>query len=386
MNKIPLVRDTISKVELDLLSDWIKTYPRLTKGELTKQFEDEWSKWLGVKYSVFVNSGSSANLAIIYSLLLSKKMKNNKIIVPSISWVTTVSPIIQLGLKPILCECDKETLGLDIEDLETLFIKESPAAIMLVHVLGIPNKMNEIKALCEKYKVIILEDSCESVGSEYYGKKTGSFGLMSSFSFYFGHHISTIEGGMVCTNNKELYNILQSIRSHGWVRDVNEQTQNDWLENYNIDDFKKQYTFVYPGFNLRATDLQAYIGIEQIKKIDEISKIRNKNYNLYKKYIDHNMCKISEDENIFISNFAYPVISRNIKNIINNLKKNNIETRPLIAGNIGKQPFWSNLYGAQEFQYADIVDKLGIYLPNNHEITTEEVKFICNIINNSKGE
>jgi CDP-6-deoxy-D-xylo-4-hexulose-3-dehydrase len=159
---IPLVRDTISKSNIDNLIDWLNTNPILTKNKLTVEFEKEWSSYLGCKYSVYVNSGSSANLAMIYSLIQSKRLKNNTVIVPAVSWTTTVTPVIQFGLQPILCECDKETLGIDIEHLEKLFIEHKPSALVLVHVLAFPCKMDEILHLCEKYDVILLEETEDS--------------------------------------------------------------------------------------------------------------------------------------------------------------------------------------------------------------------------------
>ena len=158
--RIPLVKDTINKEDIDNLIKWLSQNPRLTKGELTPIFEKKWSEWLGVKYSVFLNSGSSANLAMIYSLIISNKLKNKKIIVPSVSWVTTVTPAIQLGLEPIMCDCDKDDLGLDIDHFKLLVEKHKPSCVILVHVLGIPNKMNEIIEICEQNNIILLEDTC----------------------------------------------------------------------------------------------------------------------------------------------------------------------------------------------------------------------------------
>lgn len=378
---INLVKDTIDSRDIDQLAEWLKTYPRLTKGELTIEFEKRWSNWLDTKYSVFINSGSSANLAIFYALILSGRLRNKKIILPSISWVTTISPAIQFGLEPILCDTDQQTLGLDIDHLEHLFKTENPSAVMLVHVLGIPNKMNEILDLCKKYDVILLEDSCESVGSTYYGTKTGNFGLASSFSFYFGHHLSTIEGGMICTNDEEFYNILLSIRSHGWIRDLMPEYQEEWLRGHNISEFKKMYTFIYPGFNLRSTDLQAFLGINQMNKLDMIVSKRHINYELYKNNIQKNELKIKDDESVYISNFAYPIVSENAEVIVQELKKNQIETRPLIAGNIANQPFWVDIYGKQKFPNADKIDMYGFYVPNNHEMNQSEILFVCDVIN-----
>jgi len=381
MKHIKLVNDTINSEDISELIEWLKTNPKLTKGNLTVRFEDEWSKWLNRKYSVFLNSGSSANLAMIYSLLISKKLKNNKIILPTVSWVTTVTPAMHFGMEPILCECDKDTLGVDIEYLEDLFKKHNPSILMIVHVLAFPNKMAEIINLCNQYDVILLEDSCESIGSTYNDVKTGNFGLMSSFSFYYGHHMSTIEGGMVSTDNEELYNILLSIRAHGWDRDFNKELQNDFRTKNNVTDFKALYTFYYPGFNLRSTDLQAFIGLNQIKKIDNFSKIRNKNYQIYNSKIKNNFWKIKKLDNCFYSNFAYPIITPNIENLSQELIKNNVECRPLVCGSIGLQPFWKNYYGQQNFNFGDIVHNYGLYLPNNQDIKEQEIDFICDIVN-----
>jgi len=381
MNKIHLVKDTINKNDINLLIEWLKTDPILTKNKLTVEFENNFSKYQNRKYSVFLNSGSSANLAMIYSLLMSGKLKSKNIIVPAVSWTTTVSPIIQFGLTPILCECDNETLGLDIDNLKILIKQYTPSVLILVHVLGFPNKMKEIQELCSQNNIILLEDSCESVGSTYNDIKTGSFGFMSSFSFYYGHHLSTIEGGMVCTDNFEIYNILKSIRAHGWDRDLDEPFKSKIKSDFNIDSFKDLYTFYFPGFNLRSTDLQAFIGINQLNKVDDIVKKRNLNYLLYENLIKNDYWKISKFENCFISNFAYPIIHPKRKQIVEELIKNNIECRPLICGSIGQQPYWINMFGKQSFPFADIVDDFGLYVPNNPDLKEEEIKFICDIIN-----
>jgi CDP-6-deoxy-D-xylo-4-hexulose-3-dehydrase len=378
---IKLVKDTIDFDDISKLIDWLKTNPRLTKGDLTLEFEKKWSKWLGVKYSVFVNSGSSANLAAIYSLILSKKMKNNKIIVPAVSWVTTVTPAIQLGLTPIMCDCDKDNLGLDINHLKQLIKDESPSAIILVHVLGYPNHMNDIIELCKENDIILIEDTCESIGSEYNNKKLGTFGDMSTFSFYFGHHMSTIEGGMVSTDDEDLYHILLSIRSHGWDRDLPTKKQEDLREKYKINNFRALYTFYYPGFNLRATDLQAFIGLNQMEKLDMIVKNRNKNYLKYKKEIKNDFWPISEPEGAYVSNFSYPIITKNIDKLINELSKNNIECRPLICGSINEHPFWYERYGKQELNNSKIVHEYGLYIPNNHQMTDDEINKVIKIVN-----
>lgn len=381
MKSIKLVNDTIDESDIKGLIGWLETNPRLTKGNLTIEFEKKWSDWLGTKHSVYLNSGSSANLAMVYSLMVSNRLKNKKIILPSVSWTTTVTPAIHLGLEPILCEADRETLGVDVEHLESLFKEHDPAALMIVHVLAFPNKMKEIVDLCDRYGVILLEDSCESIGSTYSGKKTGTFGLMSSFSFYYGHHMSTIEGGMVCTDDEEIYRILLSIRSHGWDRDFDPAYQKQLREKYQVSDFRAFYTFYYPGFNLRSTDLQAFIGLSQIDKIDEFCKKRSENFKVYQSLVNNQYWKISEDESSFYSNFAYPVITPRVEELAAELISNGVECRPLVCGSIGMQPYWKDMYGETSFDFADKVHKYGLYVPNNQDISVDEIKFICEIIN-----
>lgn len=378
---ITLVKDTINENHIKNLINWLKTNPKLTKGILTDEFEKKWSEWLGVKYSVYLNSGSSANLAMIYSLLLSNKLNNNKIIVPSVSWVTTVSPAMQLGLEPIMCDCDENNLGLDINHLKELVIEHKPSSIILVHVLGIPNQMDEILKICNENNILLLEDTCESVGSEYNGKKLGTLGLMSSFSFYFGHHISTIEGGMVCTDDEDFYHILLSIRSHGWDRDLPESKKQSIREQYSVGDFRALYTFYYPGFNLRSTDLQAFIGINQMETINEIVLKRKNNFDLYNKLIKDSVWKISPPKNSYVSNFAYPLITKKIDKLVSELQKNNVECRPLICGSMTEQPFWYEKYGKTLLPNATKVHNFGLYLPNHSELTEDDIIFICDIVN-----
>jgi CDP-6-deoxy-D-xylo-4-hexulose-3-dehydrase len=380
---IKLVKDTINFDDVSNLVEWLKTNPRLTKGDLTVEFEKKWSEWLGVKYSVFVNSGSSANLAGIYSLILSEKMRNKKIVVPAVSWVTTVTPAIQLGLDPIMCDCDENNLGLNIDHLKQIIKDENPSAIILVHVLGIPNNLDEIISLCKENDILLIEDTCESIGSKYNGKKLGTFGDLSTFSFYFGHHMSTIEGGMVSTNDEDLYHILLSIRSHGWDRDLPQKKQVELREKYNINNFRSLYTFYYPGFNLRSTDLQAFIGLEQLKKLDMIVENRNKNFLRYKNEIKNPEWNIQEPNGSFVSNFSFPIITKNITKLVEELTNNHIECRPLICGSINEHPFWYERYGLCDLPKAKRVLVYGIYLPNNHEMTEEELNKVIEIVNNN---
>ena len=376
---ITLVKDTIDNKDIDRLIDWLKTYPRLTKGLVTLEFEAKFSKWLGRKYSVFCNSGSSANLLMLS--VLKEKYGSKKVVVPSVAWSTDLAPVIQLGLQPILCDCNMKDLAVDLEHLEKIFTEESPDALLLVSALGLVPDMNKIVELCSKYDVILLEDTCESMGCEFVNRKLGTFGIMSSFSTFFGHHISTIEGGLISTDDKELYELLVSIRSHGWARDLSVETQLNLLEEWNVSEFDSLYTFYYPGFNMRSTDLQAYIGLAQVDKLDDWGRKRLTNFNLYQELIENDYWKPDIDLNHFVSNFAYPIIHPNRNIIVENLRKNDVEVRPLICGSMGTQPFYVKKYGRLELPNVSVVDKYGFYVPNHPTLTYDEIELICNIVN-----
>ena len=376
---IKLVNDTINNSDIDKLIEWLSTYPRLTKGELTTQLEEKWSKWLGTKNTVFCNSGSSANLLMLWALVEAGRIKkDSKIVVPSVAWATDLSPIIQLGMTPILCDSNLEDLSVDLNHLEKIFKETKPEVLLLVSVLGLVPKMGMIKALCDKYNVILLEDTCESMGSEWGTKKLGTFGLMSSFSTYFGHHISTIEGGFVSTNDKELYEVLKSIRSHGWDRDASPEYSKELRNKWKTSDFDALYTFYHSGFNLRSTDLQAFIGLGQIDKLDDICKKRNKNFKIYQKELVDISPSIIERG--FISNFAYPIIHECKDIIVTKLQKEDIEVRPMICGSMGTQPFYVKNYGRKSLPNSSIIDKHGFYVPNHPELKKEDILKITSII------
>ena len=381
MDKIYLVKDTIDKNDIDKLIDWLKTYPRLTKGPVTLELEEKYSNWLGRKYSVYVNSGSSANLIMLSALQQGKYLKNNKVVVPSVAWATDLAPVMQLGLKPILCDSNKRDLSVDLVHLEKIFKEESPSTLMFVSVLGLVPEMDKVVELCEKYDVILLEDTCESMGCKYKQVKLGTFGKMSSFSTFFGHHISTIEGGFVSTDDKDLYDILISIRAHGWDRDLDTEKQIELQRDWDVSTFNALYTFYYQGFNVRATDLQAYIGLSQIDKLDGWGLKREYNYLTYQKLVKNNYWKPSTELSDFNSNFAYPVIHPNRDKIVKELEKNGVEVRPMICGSMGTQPFYVKEYGKLELPNVTEIDRYGFYVPNNPHITDDEIVFISNIIN-----
>ena len=381
---IKLVSDTINKDDINSLIEWLSQdeIPRLTKGDLTVELENKWANKIGTKYSVFVNSGSSSILLTLAALKHTNRLKNNKIVVPSLSWATDLSSPILLGLEPILCDCNLNDLSCDLDLLEEIFKKESPSTLILVSVLGLVPNMGRVVELCDKYDVILLEDVCESMGSKYKDKYLGKFGLASFFSMYFVHHLSTIEGGFINTDDEDFYYTLLMMRSHGWARDLPIHIQNEYQSKYNINAFDNLYNFYLPGMNLRSTDLQAYIGLRAIDKLDNFSKIRNSNFNHYINNIKNNKLDIQVNSSDFVSNFAMPVVSKNKENILHNLLKNNIECRPLIAGNLANKPFWYENFTKPELKNCELIDQYGFYIPNHQDLTTDDLNKIIEIVNN----
>jgi len=382
--KYHLAEDTINRKDIDQLIDWLKSYPHLTKGKLTLQFEEKWNQWLGCKYSVFCNSGSSANLLMFYTLLLSGRLKNKKVVVPSVGWATTIAPAIQFGFEPLLCEADPDTFGLDLKHLKVLLEEHEPSTVMLVQVLGVPHKMKELLALKEKYGFILLEDACAAIGSSTHGRKIGTFGDMASFSFYFGHQISTIEGGMISTNDKEFQNLLLMSRSHGWGKDLDVQTHEALVKEHQIDDFQKPFIFYEPGFNLRSTDLNAFIGLGQLDKLEWIIQRRHENHLLYQKYLgdkfDTQQWNNSEAK---ISSISFGLVAETIEQriaIVNALTENGIETRLFSAGNLGLHPFWVKRYGRSDFPVANRIHDCGLFLPNHPVLKPEDIEFISQVV------
>ena len=383
MKRIDLIQDTIDNQDIDNLIDWLKDYPRLTKGTKTIEFENKWSEWLGSKYSVFVNSGSSANLLMLYALKILNKMKNNKVCVPSLCWATDLAPVLQFDMQPLLIDCNLDNLSVDLIHLEEVFKTEQPSVLILVSVLGLSPDMELIIELCKKYDVILLEDNCESQGTKFKGTKLGNFGLMSSFSTYFGHTMSTIEGGLISTNDDEIYNTLLQLRSHGWDRDLSSEKQQELREEWGVSDFSALYTFYVPGFNVRSTDLQAQIGIKQLDKVDGMINNRYENFLYYKSKLEGKTWFPKTFDDSYTSNFAIPVITKTPEDketLIKELGENNIACRPLISGSMGTQPFYKKLYGENKLPKCSIIDERGVYVPNHDKMTKEDIDRVCNIL------
>jgi len=386
---ITLTENTINQDDIIHLVQWLLGNPTLTQGDRVKEFEAAFAKKMGINHAVFVNSGSSANLLMLYALkhVLGEKLDkdpNYKIVIPSLSWATDLAPAIQLGLEPILVDCNMDDLSVDLDHLESIFEKEQPQALILVSILGLVPDMEKIVELCNKYQVNLLEDVCESLGSKYQGQSLGSFGLMSSFSFYYSHHISTIEGGMITTNNEIVYYLLLMLRSHGWGRDLTPEIRQNLKEIANVDDLKEKFTFYVPGFNFRSTELQAVIGLEQLNKLDYIISTRHRNYIEYIKLLPDILWVPQYRSDDIVSNFGMPIISKYKDLIVEALAENEIECRPLICGSLGQQPMWKRFNGKSTLlTNSDEINKNGIYIPNHSQITFDDIDEICGVIKES---
>ena len=344
---------------------------KITSGPKTLEFQNKFSKKIKTNYSLLVNSGSSANLLAMQCLInpyRKKRLKiGDEILIPSLCWSTSLWPIIQSGLKPKFVDVEKETLNLDLNDLRKKISKNSKG-IMLVHVLGNCTNMNELMNIIKKYNLILVEDTCESLGTTYKNKYLGTFGEFSSFSFYSSHQISSGEGGMICCKYEEDFEIIKSLRAHGWSRGL----KNEKKIAKNNKQLDKRFIFYNSGFNLRSTDISASIGLSQFKDLDKFMKVRRTNRNLiiktFEKYRINNFFNIiKENEYVKPSWFGIPIlISKKLKKdkIINNLEKKGVETRPIISGNFLKQPSIKkyNLNRKMKMKNAEYINQKGFFI------------------------
>ncbi|MDO8461995.1 MAG: DegT/DnrJ/EryC1/StrS family aminotransferase, partial [Deltaproteobacteria bacterium] len=272
---------------------------------------------------------------------------------------------------------------LDLNHLEELLKKPEPSTVLLVQVLGVPHKMNELMALKKKYGFILLEDACAAIGASYRGKKVGTFGDMASFSAYFGHQFSTIEGGLVSTSDKGYSDLLRMLRSHGRSKDLDAQTHQDYIKKYEIDDFHSPFVFFEPGFNVRSTDLQAFIGLGQVDKLDWIVSRRQENHSRYKKHLGEKLTIQKSDPESTICSISFGALASSTeqrRSIVDALVKNGVETRIFSAGNLGLHPFWYNRYGKTSFPMADRIHYCGFFLPNNPSLTPEAIDSISQVV------
>jgi len=370
-----LMDDVISLEQKSEISDFIMSSGRFSQGQLVKQFEEEWSKWQGCKYSVFVNSGSSANFIATHAAML-KHGYHSTWASQACTWSTTVSPAMLSNNSIQLVDVTIPNLGVDLESFESMLGTVRPKFLFLANLLGLPAVNDDLLDICEKNGIVLLEDCCESHGATYKGKKVGNFGIMSTFSFYYGHHMTTIEGGMVCTDDEETYHNLLLLRSHGLLRELPKDAQSG----YDMAD--PSFTFITPGFNVRSTEINALLGLSQLKDLDKHNAIRSSNFEKFVRGIDG-----EKYHNDFItdgnSSFCLPIICKNGNRdeIRSRLGKMGIETRPIIAGNLYEHPFMKSINQFRFDKNARVVHENGFYVGNNHTITQDQVGMLVEELN-----
>jgi CDP-4-dehydro-6-deoxyglucose reductase, E1 len=386
--KFPLMHNNISRNDLDCLIRFLKKdSPKLTQSKNVLEFEKKWSKWLGVKYSVFVNSGSSANLL---SMSILKELYNSgEIIVPSLTWVSDIVSVVKNNFTPVFVDINPKTLCMDENEIFKK-INKNTKAVFITYAQGFNGLSDKLLKFLKKKSIPLIEDVCESHGATYKNKKLGSYGLMSNFSFYYAHHMSTIEGGMICTNNNKIYNILRMMRSHGLARESNDKNL--------IKIYKKKYKelnpefiFPYSGYNVRSTELNAIIGLNQLKNLNSNIKKRNYNHSLFIKLIDKNKFQ-TDFELRGSSNYAFNLILKDkdnklVNKLIHAMTKNKIEYRRGSAGggNQLRQPYLKQFIKKNDwlnFPNTEHIHFYGFYLGNYPSLTRSAIIQLCSIINN----
>ena len=368
--------ENINEDEKKKLADFILSTDKYTQGEHVKKFEEEWSAWQGCKYSVFVNSGSSANLMLAKTVM--DIYGPGGFICQATTWPTNINPALQLKNSTYLQLCDNNlnNFGFDTDKFLNFVKTMRPKYVFLTHVLGFNSATKELLEICYENDIVLIEDCCESHGANFNGTKVGNIGAAGTFSFYYGHHLTTIEGGMVSTNDEQIYHQLLLNRSHGFLREHPDK------DNINTS-CDRRFTFLTDGFNFRNTEINAYLGRLQLPKLDLNIQIRNKNYNYFISKLDKS--KYYTDFNSSgISSFAFPIISKtnNIEDIKNKLTKIGIENRPFIAGNLFRQPYLSGVNMFKNFDTADLIHSNGMYLGNNQFITTDMINKGLEVLNN----
>lgn len=384
--KWPLINDSITKNDRQILSDFCLSAERFTNGKKVKEFEKKWSDWLGVKHSVMVNSGASANYI---QIAIAKHLKGaGEVIVPALSWVSDCSSVLNLGMDLVFVDINIENFSMSVESLKKA-INKNTKAIMLVHGLGFNAINDEIIKLAKDNDILLIEDVCESHGATFKEKRVGSFGDISCFSFYFGHHMTTIEGGMLCTDNDEIYQLCLMFRSHGFTREASNDIQNLYKSKY--PNLNPLFTFSVPGFNMRSTEFNAVLGLEQLKRLDNNIEARRKNFQVWVDNLDKDKYVTSFDMN-GNSNFALPLLIKNksvsIANISSILENAGVEYR---LGTIGggsqlNQPYIinSNYKVVGDTVNAEYITHNSLYIGNHPELTESQIIEICSILNTCK--
>jgi len=370
------------------LCDFIMGASKLSMGVQCRAFEKEFSHYQKSKHCTLFSSGSTANLALVQALINLGKIKQGDLVgVSALTWSTNVMPLIQLGLRVYPIDVELETLNMSSRILkEALKKKPEMKMLFLTNALGFCSDMDKISDLCKERGIVFIEDNCESLGTVYKGKKLGSFGLAGTFSFYVGHHMSTIEGGAVCTNSKRLDTMLKMVRDHGLDRNIDVETQSKLRKKHNLDNFYARFTFYTYGYNLRPTEITGFLGLNQLKYIDKIVQARKSNFlNFISAVDDRYIYPLKYDHIDVLSNFSLPVVCRSKEVLANYLKRfgeNAIEIRPIISGDITRQLIFKKYFKGEKFDIPNTrtIHDLGFYIGNNADLTKEEIGRITSVL------
>ena len=385
---IPLMFNNINKDDLDKLIKFIDSHPpKFTQSSKVEMFEKQWSSWLGVQYSVYVNSGASANLLTM--AVLKHLYGGGEIIVPPLTWISDIASVIQNGFKPVFADINPRTLCMDDEKIIST-ISRRTRAVFITHVQGFNGLTERLLKELEEKNILLIEDVCESHGATFNDKKLGSYGKISNFSYYYAHHMSTIEGGMICTNDIKIYEALRMLRSHGMVREaLNESTINRYISEY--PDLSPDFIFAYPGYNVRNTELGAVIGINQLKRLDENNDKRKKNFKLFLDNLDPSRYR-TDFELDGSCNYAFNLVLKEANTelrdkVEKDIRKANVEFRRGSSGggNQMRQPYLKGIVEDKEWEAYPEVEHIhfyGYYIGNYPDLEEGKILSLCELLNN----
>jgi CDP-6-deoxy-D-xylo-4-hexulose-3-dehydrase len=388
----PLMRNNILRSDVEAVIKFLGSeVPILTQSSEVEAFEQEWCRWLGVEFSVLVNSGSSANLLTIAALR--ETYGTGEIIVPTLTWVSDIASVIQCGFTPVFVDINPRTLGMDTSQVVKK-ITPRTKAIFLTHILGYNALDADLLTESEARQIPLIEDACESYGATFEGRNLGTFGLMSNFSFYYAHHMSTIEGGMICTNESRLYETLRMLRSHGMVRESKSAAVRKFYTERHSD-LNPDFIFALPGYNLRSTEINAVIGRSQLKRLDSNNQLRTENLHLFLKNLDPE--KYRTDFAVEGScNYAFTLVLKHpdpalCAEVMDALRLHGVEFRRGLSGggNQLRQPYLKRLLGEGEFEKYPAVNHVhfyGFYIGNYPELEPKKILNLCSILNGLSGE
>lgn len=383
----PLMNNNITRADLDAVIEYLRQdAPMLTQSGQVQAFEKEWSDWLDIRYSVFVNSGASANLVTMSTLR--ETCGPGEVIAPTLTWVSDIAAVVQCGFQPVFVDIDPRTLGMDIDQVLER-ITPNTKAVFLTHVLGYNGLNQRLLDELQARHIPLIEDVSESHGATYRGRKLGTFGLMSNFSFYYAHHMSTIEGGMVSTNDRTLYEMVRMFRSHGMVREsTSDALKRSYIEKH--PDLNPDFIFAFPAYNVRSTEISAVIGRSQLRRLDENNRIRVQNLRVFLEHLDP--AKYQTDfETAGSCNYAFTLILKHpdpalAENVMRALRQHGVEFRRGTSGggNQLRQPYLKRLVGEREFEKYPRVDHVhfyGLYIGNYPELEPERILELCSMLN-----